>query len=243
MVFDEALTDKAVYPHPILLVDDDPKIIKLLQANLEARGYSVLIARDGTEALQKINEHPLRLVILDIMMPGLDGREVCRYTRDRSSVPIVILSALHEVDTKIHCLDLGADDYITKPFTIDEFLARIRAVIRRNYRNNSTAKQPSTLTKGDVLIDFDKRIVVVAGCEIYLTPKEYDLLKELAMNAGRVLPHIYLLNKIWGSEYGGEKEYLRVYISRLRAKIEPDPANPRYITTHPGIGYLFQSKD
>lgn len=229
----------SAYRQRILIVDDDPAIIKLLRANLEARGYVVLIAQNGAEAIQIFEKDLPHLVILDIMMPEVDGREVCRRIREWSQTPIIILSALGEMSDRVKSLDIGADDYITKPFAIDELMARIRAVLRRS-KDAGIMAAKSSFTNDDFKISFAQRVVTIAGNKIELTPTEYYLLQELTLNAGKVLTHGRLLNTVWGLEYGQEKEYLRVYIGRLRAKLEPDPTNPKYIITVAGVGYQFR---
>ena len=223
----------------ILVVDDELSIIKFLRANLEAKGYKVLTAMDGAEALQTFEMELPDLVILDIMMPKMDGFEVCRRLREWSQTPIIMLSARGDVSDKVKCLDLGADDYITKPFGASELIARVRAVLRRTEAATTIPTQPS-FTCGDIKISFAQRKVTVAGNEVKLTPTEYSLLQELVLNAGKLLTHTYLLNKVWGPEYREEREYLHVFVRRLRAKLEPDPTNPRYITTVPGVGYQFK---
>ncbi len=226
----------------ILVVDDELSIIKFLRANLEAKGYEVLAAVDGVEALQTIEMELPDLVILDIMMPKMDGFEVCRRLREWSQTPIIMLSARGDESDKVKCLDLGADDYITKPFGASELIARVRAVMRRTEATATVPTQPS-FTSGDLKINFVKRQVTVAGKEVRLTPTEYNLLQEFVLNAGKVLTHTHLLNKVWGSEYREEREYLHVFVRRLRAKIEPDPTNLRYITTVSGVGYQFKDSE
>jgi two-component system KDP operon response regulator KdpE len=224
----------------ILIVDDDPAMIKLLRVNLDARGFNTLIARDGEEALRAIGNDSPDLVILDIMLPKIDGSEVCQSIREWSEIPIIMLTALSETTSRVKYLNLGADDYITKPFAVDELMARISAVLRRN-KAATTKTTKSSFTSGGLTINFDRRLMTIADREIRLTQKEYSLLQELALNADSVLTHAQLLNKVWGPEYSTEREYLREYISHLRAKIEPDPANPKYIITVPGVGYQFKS--
>ena len=223
----------------ILIVDDELSIIKFLRANLEAEGFEVLAAMDGAEALQTFEMELPDLVILDIMMPRMDGFEVCRRLREWSQIPVIMLSARGDVDDKVKCLDLGADDYITKPFGKGEFTARIRAVLRRTESSAAVPTQPS-FSRGDLEINFAKRQVTAAGTEVKLTPTEYNLLQELVLNAGKVLTHTHLLNKVWGPEYREDTQYLHVFIRRLRAKLEPDPTNPRYIMTVPSVGYQFK---
>ena len=223
----------------ILIVDDELSIIKFLRANLESKGYEVLIAMNGAEALKVFEMELPDLALLDITMPKMNGFEVCRRLREWSQVPIIMLSARGDESDKVKCLDLGADDYITKPFGKDELIARVKAVIRRTEMSTTMPTQ-SSLTSGDLQIDFASRQVTIAGKEVKLTPTEYNLLQELVLNTGKVLTHIYLLNKVWGPEYREEREYLHVFVRRLRVKLEPDPKNPRYIVTMPAIGYQFK---
>ena len=223
----------------VLVVDDELSIIKFLRANLEASGCEVLTALDGAEALQSFEMELPDLVILDIMMPKMDGFEVCRRLREWSQVPIIMLSARGDESDKVKCLDLGADDYITKPFGKDELIARVRAVMRRTESAATVPPQPS-FSRGDLEINFVKRQVTVAGTEVKLTPTEYSLLQELVLNAGKVLTHTHLLNKVWGPEYREDTQYLHVFVRRLRAKLEADPTNPRHIITVPGVGYQFK---
>jgi len=223
----------------VLVVDDELINIKLLRANLEARDYEVLAAMDGAEALQIVETELPDLLILDIMMPKMDGFEVCRQLREWSQVPIIMLSARRDANDKVKCLDLGADDYITKPFDTNELISRVRAVLRRTETAATIPTQPS-FTSGDLQINFVKRQVTVAGKEVKLTPTEYNLLQEFVLNAGKVLTHAHLLNKVWGLDYREEREYLHVFVRRLRAKLEPDPTSPKYIMTVPGVGYQFK---
>jgi two-component system KDP operon response regulator KdpE len=225
--------------HPrILIVDDEPEIIKLLQATFRASDFETLVAMDGAEAVQIIQSELPDLIILDIMMPKMNGFEVCRWLREWSKIPIIMLSALGDTGEKVKCLNLGADDYITKPFSQGELAARAKAVLRRSH---TVATIPTQLffSSGDLKINFATRHVTITDNEVKLTPMEFNLLKELAINAGKVLTHSHLLGKVWGAEYGGEKEYLRVFVNRLRTKLEPNPAKPRYIATVPGVGYMF----
>ena len=225
----------------ILIVDDELSIIKFLRANLEAEGFEVLTVMDGVQALQTFEMELPDVVILDIMMPKMDGFEVCRRIREWSQIPVIMLSARGDVDDKVKCLDLGADDYITKPFGKGELTARVRAVLRRTKLVTAVPAQPS-FSSGDLEINFVKRQVTVVSKEVKLTPTEYNLLRELVLNAGKVLTHTHLLNKVWGPEYQEETQYLHVFMRRLRAKIEPEPTNPRYIVTVPGVGYQFKDK-
>ena len=222
----------------ILVVDDELSILKFLRANLESSGYEVLAATNGAEALQTFEMELPDLMILDIMMPKMNGFEVCRRVREWSQIPIIMLSARGDESDKVKCLDLGADDYITKPFGKDELTARLKAVLRRTKEGSSIPTQPF-FSSGDLKINFAQRKVTIAGKEVKLTPTEYSLLQEFTLNAGKVLTHTHLLSKVWGPEYRDEREYLHVFIPRLRAKLETDPTNPKYITTVSGVGYQF----
>ena len=222
----------------ILVVDDDPAILRLLCTNLKARGYEVNAVMDGAEALEALERNFVDLIVLDAMKLGECGVEVYRRVREWSHVPIVILGALGDEKDELECLELGADDYITKPFGIAELLARIRTALRHSDATRE-AQVPPTFTCGDIEINFAMRRVTVGGNEVRLTPTEYSLLQHLAANADKVLTHHMLLQRVWGEENYTEKEYLRVFIRRLRKKLETDPENPRYIITVPWVGYLF----
>lgn len=221
----------------VLVVDDEPETVKYVGANLRARGYHVLIAEDGRSALKVFDESAVDLIILDIMMPGPDGFEVCQAIRRRSDVPIIMLSARGQEGDVVRALDLGGDDYLTKPFGVEELLARVRAALRRTTQTEATPGPP--LIVGDLEIDFAARQVTVRGQAVQLTRTEYSLLAHLAKNAGRVLTHRALLQAVWGPEYGTETEYLWAYVRRLRRKVEPEPSNPSYILTQPGVGYTM----
>jgi len=226
----------------ILVVDDEPRYIRAMQANLEASGYEVLAARDGPTALElAANEEP-DLILLDIRMPGQDGYEVCRRMREFSMTPIIMLTALTEDASKVKGLDTGADDYVTKPFSVDELLARVRAALRRVEFSKRTEPGPS-FQAGDLRIDFAQRRVFVCGQEVSLTPTEYRLLCELVSQAGRVLVPEYLVREVWGTGHEGDIRLLWQVIHRLRHKIERNPQNPLYIQTRPGIGYIFEIPD
>jgi len=222
----------------ILTVDDELSILKFLRSNLEDRGYTVISATNGEEAINIVERELPDFIILDVMMPKMDGFEVCRRLREWSQIPIIMLSARGDESDKVQCLDLGADDYIVKPFSANELVARVSAVLRRT-KAASTLPAKSVITRGDLVINLAQRKVTRAGQDIKLTPTEYALLQELAVNSGKVLTHTHLLNKVWGPEYRDEREYLHVFIRRLRAKLEPDPNKPRYITTVSGVGYQF----
>lgn len=221
----------------VLLVDDDPQLIRLVRANLEP-DYRVLSAADGASALGILEQEVPDLVILDIMLPGMDGYALCQRVREISSVPIIMLTAKVEDVDKVKGLKLGADDYITKPFNVQELLARVEAVLRRA-GSQAEPNAPRIFTRGDVSVDFLRRMVTVSGREVPLTLTEYKLLSELVTNAGRIMMHRELLTRVWGLEYQEESEYLRAYIRHLRQKIEPDPHQPKYILSKPGIGYVF----
>ncbi|MBN1399413.1 MAG: response regulator transcription factor [Anaerolineae bacterium] len=219
----------------VLVVDDEPETVKYVSANLRARGYEVVAAYDGRSALKSFGERWVDLVILDIMLPGLDGFAVCQAIRQQSRVPVIMLSARGEERDIVRALDLGADDYLTKPFGVEELMARVRSALRR--ASEGVAAQRPPLTLDELTIDFAARQVAVGGREVVLTRTEFDLLAHLALNAGRVLTHRALLQAVWGPEYGQEAEYLWTYVRRLRRKIEPDPHSPRYILTQAGVGY------
>ena len=224
----------------VLTADDDPQLLRLVARNLQLEGYDVLTASDGKQALEQIEAHQPDLVLLDVMMPKMDGFSVCQRVREFSTVPIIIVTARGQDQDKIRGLDLGADDYLTKPFSVDELLARVRAVLRRtHYTANENASTRSTATFGEVSIDFTQHLVTRAGKEVTLTPTEYRIISYLAQNAGRVVTQDLLLEHVWGSEYVGESHMLQVNVNRLRRKLEADPAHPRYILTKVGIGYLL----
>ena len=220
----------------ILVVDDEPQILRVMRASLPVRGYQVITASNGQEALDQVAKQIPDLIILDLVMPGLTGLDVCRRIREFSAVPIIVLSAKGSESDKVAALDMGADDYITKPFGMDELLARIRAVLRRLTASESGDRM---IAVGDVTIDADERRVEVAGKEVKLTPKEFDVLKYLVRNAGKVVTHRALLQAVWGWESSDQTEYLRVFINQLRRKIELDASRPRYIQTEPWVGYRF----
>jgi two-component system, OmpR family, KDP operon response regulator KdpE len=224
----------------VLVVDDEPQILRVMRASLPVRGYEVITASSGEEALTQLRKHVADVVILDLVMPEMSGLEVCRRIREFSSVPIIVLSAKGSEGDKVAALDLGADDYVTKPFGMDELMARVRAVLRRL---SSSETDQRVLTVGAIYIDTDERRVVVAGKEIRLTPKEFEVLKYLVRNAGKVVTHQALLQSVWGWQSTDQIEYLRVAINQLRRKIEPDASHPRYILTEPWVGYRFNPND
>jgi len=224
----------------VLVVDDEPQILRVIRASLPLRGYEVITASSGEEAFNQISKQVPDLIILDLVMPEMSGLDVCRRVREFSAVPIIVLSAKGSESDKVAALDLGADDYVTKPFGMDELLARVRAVLRRLSVSESENR---VLTVGDVTVDTDERRVVVAKKEVKLTPKEFDVLKYLVSNAGKVVTHRALLQAVWGWQSTDQTEYLRVFINQLRRKIEPNASHPCYILTEPWVGYRFNPQD
>jgi len=220
----------------ILVVDDEPQIRRVLRSTLSARGYVIIEAKTGEEALEWMRKEPPDLILLDMNMPGIGGIEACREIRRGSDAPIIMLTVRNAERDKVAALDAGADDYVVKPFGIEELLARIRAALRR-YSPADTL--PSFVSK-DLTIDFESRQMTVRDRIVHLTPKEYDVLKHLVANQGKPLTHRRLLQSVWGPDYGEETENLRVVINQLRKKIETDPARPKYIVTEPWVGYRFQ---
>lgn len=223
----------------ILVVDDEPQIRRVLKTALVAKGYEVLAAKSGEEALELLRSQGVDLIVLDLMLPGLSGAEVCREIRRSMQIPIIILSVRGAERDKVEALDSGADDYVTKPFGMDELLARIRAVMRRSAPESGA----QLLKLGELVINFEERSVSCRGEKVHLTPKEYELLKYLATNAGKVMTHRRLLQAVWGPDYECQTEYLRTFINQLRKKIEPNPNLPRYILTEPWVGYRFVSPE
>jgi DNA-binding response OmpR family regulator len=226
--------------HPtILLVDDDLQLLQLVALNLELEGYTVLLAGDGKQALSQIERASPDLVVLDVMMPRMDGFTVCHRVREFSTVPIIMVTAKERSQDKVRGLDLGADDYLTKPLNMEELLARVRAVLRRTQFREDERALSTTLTLGQLAIDFGQRQVVRSNQKVTLTPTEYRLLAFLARHAGRIVLQDTLLEQIWGKEYVGEHHLLQVNINRLRHKLEADPTHPRYLLTEPGVGYVL----
>lgn len=224
----------------ILVVDDEQHITMVMRSGLTKHGYDVRVAAEGESALELFQLWTPDLVITDLSMPNMDGLEVCRRLRAVSKVPIIVLSVKGDEAVKIDALDAGADDYVTKPFAMGEFLARVRAALRRS---PEAREQETVLEEADFRIDLETRTVQVCGKEMHLTPKEFDLLVYLMRNAGKVLTHHTVLGAVWGGNSVDQAEYLRVFIGRLRKKIEKDPARPRYILTEPWIGYRFRAGD
>jgi DNA-binding response OmpR family regulator len=222
----------------ILVVDDDPRILKLVRIKLEMAGFAVTTASSGAAALDEFELKTPDATVLDVTMPGIDGFTLTQRIREVSNVPIIMLTAMGEQTQKVRGLELGADDYLTKPFDPDELVARVRALLRRSQTTGPIDNQ-HVVTAGSLTIDFLKRKVEDDGKPIKLTPTEYKLLQQLAQQAGKVIPHSDLLSKVWGPEYRDETGYLWVYIRALRQKLEKDPSNPQFILSEPGFGYKF----
>lgn len=225
----------------IVTADDDPQLLRLIARNLEFEGYEVGTASNGELALEQIERTNPDLVLLDVMMPRMDGFTVCQQVREFSTVPIIIITARGQDQDKVKGLDLGADDYLTKPFSVEELLARVRAVLRRTqFRSDeATSGRTTTIVIGDLTIDYAQHLVRLSGQEVTLTPTEYRLLVYLAQNAGRVLTQDLLLEHVWGADYIGESHMLQVNVNRLRRKLEADPTHPQYLKTKVGIGYML----
>lgn len=224
----------------ILVIDDEPQLRRAMRATLSGIGYTVLEAKSGEEALDQLRETQPDLVLLDLNMPGIGGLETCRAIRERSDIPIIVLSVRNTESDKVQALDAGADDYVTKPFGIQELLARIRAAMRRAPGGEESVR---VVKAGALLIDFQARRVHLNGSNVRLTPKEFDLLQLLVSNPNKAVPHRKLLQTVWGPDYGDEVEYLRVFVNSLRKKIEPEPSRPRYLLTEPWVGYRFALPD
>ncbi len=229
------MTDQA----RILVVDDEPQLTRVLRTGLKSHGYDVRAAADGVAGFEAFNDWHPDLVITDLAMPNVDGLELCRRLRAVSQVPIIVLSAKGEEKTKVEALDLGADDFVTKPFGIDELLARVRASLRRSNARPANETTQTVLESGDFRVDLEKREITVRDKQIHLTPKEFDLLVYFIKHSGKVLTHRTLLAALWGGNYVEQNEYLRVFVGNLRKKIEADASSPRYILTEPWIGYRF----
>ena len=221
----------------ILVVDNEPQIRRVMRTTLIPEGFEVDDAKSGDEALEHLRSEKYDLILLDINMPGMTGLETCRAIRAISDMPIIMLTVHNAEKDKVEALDAGADDYVTKPFSMNELLARIRAQLRRS---PVTDEQPTTIVAGDFSIDLDARSVKVKGQEVHLTPKEFDLLVYLARRAGKVVTHRALLGAIWGPNSTEQPEYLRVFVGQLRKKIENDPSSPKYLLTEPWVGYRFE---
>ncbi|MDH2412980.1 response regulator [Nocardioides sp. CER19] len=221
----------------VLVVDDEPQILRALAINLRARGYEVTTAGDGAEALAAVGAQPPDVVVLDLGLPDMDGVAVIEGLRDWSKVPILVLSGRSDSADKVDALDAGADDYVTKPFGMDELLARLRAMVRRNAPDDP---EESAVAFGDAVVDLAAKRVTVAGVEVRLTPTEWHLLEVLVRRPGRLLSQKQLLTEVWGPGYETAQGNLRLYMAQLRRKLEPDPARPRYFRNEPGMGYRFE---
>jgi DNA-binding response OmpR family regulator len=220
----------------VLVVDDEPPIVRAVAANLRVRGYEVLTAASGDAALAAVEAHQPDCVVLDLGLPGIGGLEVLRRLRTWTEVPVVVLTAIDSERDKVNALDLGADDYVTKPFGVAELMARIRVALR--HARGATADRPRVVQAGELSIDLDAKLVTRGGAPVRLTPIEYRLLETLATNAGRLCTHRFLLERVWGPGYGDESHYLRVYMANLRKKLD-DPSAPQVLLTEPGMGYRF----
>lgn len=223
----------------VVIIDDEPSLIKFVSQNLRARGYDVADASNGLEGVELVKEYKPDLVILDIGMPGMDGFEAASYIRQFSDAAIIMLTASGNEGDKIRALDIGADDYLTKPFAIGELMARVRAVMRRVSQAQTRTVRQEAVSSGNLNVDFEHRRVTLKNEPIKLTPTEFTLLEQLVTRPDVVISHRELLSNVWGAEYRDETEYLRVYIGRLRRKLEDDPANPKFLLTEPGVGYRF----
>jgi two-component system, OmpR family, KDP operon response regulator KdpE len=224
----------------VLVVDDEPQIVRGLKIILRGAGYAVESAETKAEALDALSVRPPDAVVLDLVLPDGSGVEVCEEVRRFSRLPILVLSAVGDEREKVRALDAGADDYITKPFGTDELLARLRAALRRSADSDPGEPGGSRIQIGHIAIDILDRRVERDGQEVHLTPIEFDILRVLAQHRGRLVTQRQLLSDVWGPEYGGETHYLRVHIAHIRAKLEPDPARPRYLITEPGVGYRLR---
>ena len=220
----------------VLVVDDEPPIVRAVAANLRVRGFEVLTASTGEAALTAVETHQPDCVVLDLGLPGIDGLEVLRRLRTWSKIPVVVLTAIDSERDKVAALDLGADDYVTKPFGVAELMARVRVALR--HARAAGGDRPRVITAGEVTVDLDAKLVTRAGATVRLTPTEYRLLETMAVNAGRLCTHRFLLERVWGPGYGDESLYLRVYMANLRKKLD-DPSAPHLLRTEPGMGYRF----
>jgi two-component system, OmpR family, KDP operon response regulator KdpE len=223
---------------PILVVDDNPQIRRALRTILISQGFVVVDARTGEEALDVIRHEHVDLILLDVNLPGMSGFETCKEIRRTSGVPIIMITVRDSERDKVQAFDAGADDYVVKPFGTEELTARVRANLRR-----SSPGGPSRFVSAELVVDFERRTVSAMGRSVRLTPKEFELLRQLVTNRGKTLTHRWLLQTVWGPDYGEEMESLRVLVNQLRKKVEPNPRKPRYILTEPWVGYRFESPD
>lgn len=226
----------------ILIVDDEPQILRAVRSGLIAQGFDTELAGDGASALKQASTSTPDMVILDLMLPGdMDGLEVCRRLREWTTIPILVLSALGQEQQKVKALDLGADDYLTKPFGMDELTARVRAALRRHQSAKPQQSEQAAFEFGSLTVDYSRRVVVKNGDEVKLTPLEYEILRYLTQNADRVITQRQLLSSVWGPEYSSETQLLRVHVGHVRHKIEDNPSRPRMIITEPGVGFRFKT--
>lgn len=233
-------TDNKLHRTRVLIVDDDALVIKTIRAALKSLDWDILAASDGLKALNIIETGHIDVVLLDILLPEINGLDACLLIRERTDLPIIMVSALHDTRTKVDCLDRGADDYLTKPFSLDELIARIKSVLRRS-KLSSDITPGASIVVGNIKLNPTQRKFTVSGEELRLTPTEYVILYELMINAGKVLTHSHLLAKVWGPEYHDEREYLHVFVNRIRAKLNVKNPNKKYITSIPRIGYVLNS--
>ena len=229
---------KAMKRENIVVVDDEKSILKLISSTLKVRGYNVYVGVDGEEAISLVEQHNPDLLLLDVKMPNMNGLDVCKRLREWSRVPIIMVSALNDAGYAVQALDCGADDYLRKPFYVDELMARVRSQLRRAEERPAQQMQ-SVFRAGPLEVNFSRRQVQLDSKEVKLTPTEYSILEQLVQNAGKVLTHQMLLNRVWGPDYSDENEYLRVYIGRLRRKLDSGASGPKYILTEQGVGYRF----
>jgi two-component system KDP operon response regulator KdpE len=229
-------------PVRILVIEDEPQMQKFLGASLASEGYRTLEATTGGEGVALARTHNPDLVLLDLGLPDIDGMEITKALREFSTKPIIVISARGQEEDKVRALDVGADDYLTKPFGTSELMARIRVALRHASRSKEESTEP-LLTNGELEVDLDKRRVLARGTEVHLTPNEYKLLAYLMKHAGKVLTHRQLLKEVWGAAYASQTHYLRVYMVQLRHKLESDPARPRYLITEPGVGYRLKTAE
>lgn len=224
----------------VLVVDDEPQIRRFLRTSLDAHGYEVVEAVDGRGAIKRTTVEKPDIIVLDLGLPDMEGIEVIKRVREWSDVPIIVLTARNREPDKIEALDGGADDYLTKPFGMGELMARIRAALRHRLQSKGA---PPVFKVGSIVVDLVKRLVTRNGDEVKLSPREYDLLRVLVQNAGRVVTHQQILREVWGPAHVEDTQYLRVYVGQLRQKLEPDPDQPRYLLTEPGVGYRLRDEE
>jgi two-component system KDP operon response regulator KdpE len=227
----------------VLVIDDEPEVARAVRTGLAGADFAVEWAATGTAGMEQVAQWHPDVVLLDLSLPDVDGLEVCRQLRTWTHVPIIVLSVRAGDADKITALELGADDYLTKPFSMGELIARVRVALRHAARTAGATSLEARFQTGGLVLDFERRLVTLDGKDVHLTPTEYEVLKYLALNAGKVVTHRTLLHAVWGPQYDDEAHYLRVFVGQLRRKIEPDPSRPRYLLTEPGIGYRLRMSD